>query len=124
MASLADGSEAAPAYDQFASLGIPKSRSKDAGGKDATGSRCEMKTHEVRYNSRGEIITLEAGMRPYGLDRSVDDAYAFSLTRFYNRSHDLEKRNLESDLHMSRKLYSRSSFDILDRISFKGGNYG
>jgi hypothetical protein len=94
MASLADGSEAAPAYDQFASLGIPKPRSNDAGKKETTGRRCEMKTHEVRYNSKGERITLEAGIRPNGLDRSVDDAYAFSLTRFYDRSHDLEKTQL------------------------------
>jgi hypothetical protein len=94
MASPVGGPDAAAASDQFASLGIPRPRGNNAGKRDNTGRRCEMKTYEVRYNSKGERRTLEAGIRPNGMERNMDDIYAFSLTRFYDRSQDLESTQL------------------------------
>lgn len=53
-----------------------------------------MKTFDVRYNTKGERVTLEAGIRPSGLERNTDERYGFTLTRFYDRFQDLEKTQL------------------------------
>jgi hypothetical protein len=82
-----------PASGRFAFL--EKSRGNAEGDKEVAGLKCEMKTYESRYNSRGDRVTLQVGTRPIDSDRKSDHASAFVLTRFYDRHAELEKTHLD-----------------------------
>jgi hypothetical protein len=87
------GVPSAPASKQFASLG--KSRRNAPADQEGTGLKCEMRTYESRYNSKGEKVTLRAGVRPIDLDAKWDHNCAFVLTRIYDKYQDLESTQLE-----------------------------
>src|SRR5436190_16379827 len=63
--------------------------------EDKGGLKCELKTFEARYNSKGERLVLDVGSRKL-LDpphRAKDSALV--LTRFYDREKELEYTELE-----------------------------
>jgi hypothetical protein len=87
------GNPLAPASERFAFL--KKSRANAEGDKEVAGLKCEMKTYESRYNSRGERVVLQVGTRPIDSDVKSDSAFAFVLTRIYDRYTELEKTQLD-----------------------------
>jgi hypothetical protein len=63
---------------------------------DISGLKCEIKTFEAQYNSAGERITLQAGVRRVEKkpkERAHDSALV--LTRYYRRNKELEYTELE-----------------------------
>ncbi|KAF8244243.1 P-loop containing nucleoside triphosphate hydrolase protein [Wilcoxina mikolae CBS 423.85] len=60
------------------------------------GLRCELKTFEARYNSKGERVVLSVGSRKM-LDLPQDRAHdsALVLTKFYDKEKELEYTELE-----------------------------
>src|SRR5450432_53924 len=87
------GTRSAPASDQFASLG--NSLDHPEGDKEGAGLKCAMKTYEYRYNSKGERVMLQVGMRRLESDKNWDLAFAFVLTRYYDKYQELEKTQLD-----------------------------
>ena len=64
--------------------------------EDAPGLRCEVKTYEARYNSKGERLTLQVGTkRDLKEQKDRDHDSALVLTRFYDRDKELEYTELE-----------------------------
>ncbi|KAF8534258.1 P-loop containing nucleoside triphosphate hydrolase protein [Trichophaea hybrida] len=60
------------------------------------GLRCELKTFEARYNSKGERVVLNVGSKKM-LDLPRDRAHdsAFALTKFYDKEKELEYTEFE-----------------------------
>jgi hypothetical protein len=71
--------------------------SANAEQEDAVGGlRCELKTFEARYNSRGERVVLGVGSRKtLDLPRGRAHDSALVLTKFYDREKGLEYTELE-----------------------------
>lgn len=93
----------AGAFDRFQNIGQPK---KD----DPTDElRCELKTFESRYNSKGEPVILNVGSRqdidPPGIKYSCASQSAFVLTRRFDEGGKLQSSQLEiRSLHVKAAL--------------------
>lgn len=62
----------------------------------ATGLICELKTYEVRYNSRGQRLTILIGAHSWSMrnDLDLDNDSALIFTKFYTKEQDLERTEL------------------------------
>ncbi|CZR60683.1 uncharacterized protein PAC_10579 [Phialocephala subalpina] len=64
--------------------------------EDTGGLRCEMKTYEAHYNSSGDRVVLQAGVKR--VERTIkarDHNSALILTKYYFRNKELERTELE-----------------------------
>ncbi|KAE9362679.1 P-loop containing nucleoside triphosphate hydrolase protein [Stipitochalara longipes BDJ] len=59
------------------------------------GLRCEIRTYEARYNSKGLRIPLQVGSYREDRDQDRDHDVAFVLTRLYDKYRELEDTKLE-----------------------------
>src|SRR5277367_2794561 len=59
------------------------------------GFRCEIRTYEARYNSKGDRIPLQVGTYREDKDNDRDYDIAFVLTRLYDKYRELEDTKLE-----------------------------
>jgi hypothetical protein len=57
--------------------------------------RCEIRTYEARYNTKGERISLQVGTYREDRDKDRDRDIAFVLTRLYDKHRELEDTKLE-----------------------------
>lgn len=64
----------------------------DGGNEDhAAGITCDIRTYENRYDSKGNLISLQVGTRHIDIDTHRDHEMAFVLTRKYNQYMELEQ---------------------------------
>jgi hypothetical protein len=75
----------------FASARVDPDDEEETGGL-----RCEIKTYEARYNSGGERITLQAGIKRVQKKLKMrDHDSALILTRYYHKDNELDYSELE-----------------------------
>jgi hypothetical protein len=81
---------ASPSSSTYDNLNDPP-----ASSNTVPGLRCEIRTYEARYNSKGERIPLQVDTYREDKDKDRDRDVAFVLTRLYDKYRELEDTKLE-----------------------------